>query len=283
MKLLWLGITLTLVSWAISWTRIPVIYEYPFFFLWLGYILTANGLSEVLFGNSLLKKMKISFIFLFLISIPVWWFFEFCNSFLQNWHYIMPRPVSDLEFNIRATIDFATVVPAVLSVTFLFKQVFEKILRSSEERLRIRKIYLYALILIGAVSFIAMPIYPRETFPLVWIAAFLIVDPINYVLGFPSVIKQLSEGNRLNAYSVSLATIFTGFWWEMWNFYSMPKWYYTIPYVGFFKIFEMPILGYLGYLFFGLEILSFTYFTFGFAQLIIKKLKLKRFLLSFEL
>jgi len=51
--------------------------------------------------------------------------------------------------------------------------------------------------------------------------------------------------------------LFTGLWWEIWNYYSLPKWVYTIPYVGFWKIFEMPLLGYLGYPFFGLIV--FTY------------------------
>jgi hypothetical protein len=54
-----------------------------------------------------------------------------------------------------------------------------------------------------------------------------------------------------------VATLFTGVWWEAWNYYSVPKWVYTIPYVGFWKIFEMPLLGYLGYPFFGLTV--FTY------------------------
>jgi hypothetical protein len=39
----------------------------------------------------------------------------------------------------------------------------------------------------------------------------------------------------------------------MWNYYSQAKWIYTVPYVNRFKIFEMPILGYAGYLPFGLE------------------------------
>ena len=43
-----------------------------------------------------------------------------------------------------------------------------------------------------------------------------------------------------------------------WNFYSLPKWIYTIPYVGFWKVFEMPILGYLGYPFFGLIVFSYA-------------------------
>ena len=39
----------------------------------------------------------------------------------------------------------------------------------------------------------------------------------------------------------------------MWNIHSLAKWIYEVPLVGRFKIFEMPVLGYAGYLPFGLE------------------------------
>ncbi len=55
-----------------------------------------------------------------------------------------------------------------------------------------------------------------------------------------------------------VATLFNGLWWELWNYLSLPKWIYTIPYVGFWKVFEMPILGYLGYPFFGLIVFNYT-------------------------
>ena len=55
-----------------------------------------------------------------------------------------------------------------------------------------------------------------------------------------------------------MGTLITGFWWECWNFYSLPKWIYTIPYVGFWKVFEMPFFGYLGYPFFGLIVFSYA-------------------------
>ncbi len=59
------------------------------------------------------------------------------------------------------------------------------------------------------------------------------------------------------------SALFTGFFWEMWNYYSMPKWFYTVPYVGFGKIFEMPILGFGGYLPFGIIIVSYTFLVFS--------------------
>ena len=55
-----------------------------------------------------------------------------------------------------------------------------------------------------------------------------------------------------------LGTAFNGFWWEFWNYYSSPKWVYDIAYVGFLKIFEMPLLGYVGYPFFGIIVFSYT-------------------------
>jgi hypothetical protein len=38
----------------------------------------------------------------------------------------------------------------------------------------------------------------------------------------------------------------------MWNAYSLAKWEYNIPFVHGFEVFEMPVLGYAGYLPFGL-------------------------------
>jgi len=43
------------------------------------------------------------------------------------------------------------------------------------------------------------------------------------------------------------------FFWELWNYRSLAKWVYTVPFVQRWPIFAMPLLGYTGYLPFGLE------------------------------
>ena len=53
--------------------------------------------------------------------------------------------------------------------------------------------------------------------------------------------------------ALSLGALVCGLFWEMWNFYSAAKWVYTVPYVFRYLLFEMPLLGYGGYLPFGLE------------------------------
>jgi hypothetical protein len=40
----------------------------------------------------------------------------------------------------------------------------------------------------------------------------------------------------------------------MWNYFAMPKWYYTVPFFDYPKVFEMPLLGYFGYIPFGWEL-----------------------------
>src|SRR5664280_1290023 len=119
MLLLILGIVLTAVSWYFAWSHIGPVSEYSFFPLWVGYILLVNGLSEVMAGTSLLRRMRWSFLWLFVISVPMWWFFEYMNSIVQNWHYVFAHPISILHYDIQASIDFSTVVPAVLSISIL--------------------------------------------------------------------------------------------------------------------------------------------------------------------
>src|SRR6266403_3807635 len=109
LSFLWIG-----AWWFVAWSHVSLLSEYSFFPLWLGYILSINALSEFIFGDSLLKKMRWNFMWLFILSIPAWWFFEYLNGIVQNWHYLY-KPISSLRFLLQASIDFSTVIPAVLS------------------------------------------------------------------------------------------------------------------------------------------------------------------------
>src|SRR5690349_1397900 len=113
------GLVLAAAAWIVAWGTSGFLSEHSFFPLWLGYILAVNGLSEVRYKASLLKLMGRSFLLLFLISIPLWWFFEGMNAIVQNWHYHLAHPISSTQYVLEASLDFSTVVPAVLSTSFL--------------------------------------------------------------------------------------------------------------------------------------------------------------------
>jgi hypothetical protein len=68
-----------------------------------------------------------------------------------------------------------------------------------------------------------------------------------------TIIHQMGSGDWSVAAASIQAALICGLLWEMWNFFSLAKWQYSIPYVHRFLVFEMPILGYAGYLPFGLE------------------------------
>jgi hypothetical protein len=252
----------TALWWFIAWSQVPLLSEYSFFPLWIGYIFSINAACEVLFHDSLLRKSGSAFLLFFVTSIPLWWSFEYLNLFVQNWHYL-DRPVSQLHFVLQSSIDFSTVIPAALSTAFLFRHVFARSNVLVRRKFDMNSTLLIVLVVLGVISFPLMVFFPAQAFPLVWVAPFLILDPINYAFKFPSILRSFERGKWLTPASVMIGTLFTGFFWEMWNFYSYPKWFYTIPYVGFWKIFEMPLLGYGGYLFFGLITWSFTVLVFS--------------------
>jgi di/tricarboxylate transporter len=99
MPLLILGIVLTAVCWYFAWSHIGLVSEYSFFPLWVGYILLVNGLSEVMAETSLLRRMHWSSLWLFIVSIPMWWFFEYMNSIVPE--LALPVCSSDQHSSLR--------------------------------------------------------------------------------------------------------------------------------------------------------------------------------------
>lgn len=117
------------------------------------------------------------------------------------------------------------------------------------------------MILLGFSFFLSPVFFPEFAFPLVWLSFFFILDPINYMHKQPSVIAHLKDRNLSIPISLLIAGIILGFLWEFWNFLAIPKWTYDLPFIGFFKIFEMPIIGYLGYFPFSFELYAMYWFV----------------------
>ena len=60
--------------------------------------------------------------------------------------------------------------------------------------------------------------------------------------------------------AMGVGALVCGWFWEMWNYWAFPKWHYTVPFLEYAHVFEMPLLGYGGYLPFGLEVYASYYF-----------------------
>jgi hypothetical protein len=191
------------------------------------------------------------------LSIPCWWLFEFLNIPIQNWHYILDHNYSGLEYNTVTSIDFSTVLPAVMEMAELLASftLLRPRLNSSDLGPRISKPTAIILVLVGVVSIILPWIFPRYAFGLVWLAPIFILDPINNLARVKSAFGHLRTGDVRFFIVLPLAALLCGFCWETWNFYALPKWRYDVPLVnGVPHLFEMPIAGYAGYLPFGVEL-----------------------------
>lgn len=234
--------------------------------IWFGYILIIDALVYKLRKNSLLSNRLTYFIGMVIISSLIWWVFEFVNLRTGNWSYSGLNGFDTTGFsssvvrNLFGTLAFSTVLPALFETVELIRALHLFDNKKLHKKFRISKLFLHSMIILGALCFIAPIVLPAFTFPLVWLSFFLILDPINYLHEQPSIIGHLKDRKLVIPLSLLLAGIVLGFLWEFWNYWAIPKWTYSIPFVGFFKIFEMPILGYFGYFPFSFELYAMYWF-----------------------
>jgi hypothetical protein len=94
----------------------------------------------------------------------------------------------------------------------------------------------------------------------VWLGFILALDPLNATLGADSLTEDFRTGRYDRTINLAWAGIVCGVLWEFWNYWTRAKWHYTVPILENVKLFEMPILGYLGFPAFALE--CFTMYVF---------------------
>jgi hypothetical protein len=217
-------------------------------------VLAVDGLCVLRTGTSLLTRSRALFVQLFLLSVPVWWLFELFNLRLENWQYLGREHFSDLEYFLLCSLSFSTVMPAVLATAELVRSArwIERFARGPV--LRPTRRLLVGLALAGALMLAAMWIWPRVFYVCVWTSLVLLLEPLCVLLGRRSFLAHLARGDWRPWFSLWIGGLTCGFFWELWNSHSYPKWVYHVPGVGFAKLFEMPALGYLGYLPFAMEL-----------------------------
>ena len=77
-------------------------------------------------------------------------------------------------------------------------------------------------------------------------------------LGFVGICIQWLSG-VFDSFAVYLGgALICGFCWETWNYCALAKWVYAVPWVHRFQIWEMPLIGFAGYLPFGVECAAVT-------------------------
>jgi hypothetical protein len=256
----WLGVGLLVVCWPLNWTLPGMRTAYLFFPLWLGYILVVDGLVLARTGSSLWTRSTRDFVLLFVASAPVWWIFECINDRTANWEYLGSATFTQVEYYLLCTLSFSTVMPAVFETAELVRS-FRWIERfgcgprvPASARVTVGSF-------LGGVALLVLTLgWPKYFYPFVWVSLVLILEPINCWLRRQHLLQRLQNGDWRPVVALSLGALLCGFFWEMWNFYSYPKWVYHTPGAQFLHLFEMPLLGYGGYIPFALELFALKNF-----------------------
>jgi len=252
----WLGLVLVSLFWPVNWLLPGNRTIWGFFPLWLGYCLTVDALVWRRKGNSLLTRSPLAWTGLFFASAPVWWLFELLNLRTQNWFYLGTENLTTWRYALFSTWSFSTVMPAVFGTAELVRtwKPIGKLV--SETVVPETPAVLNGILLAGVFMLAILLLWPDVFFPLLWVSLWFIIEPLNVKLGNRSLLAELFCGDWRTLVSLALGTLICGFFWEMWNFYSFPKWIYRIPYADWGHVFEMPLAGYLGYIPFSLELFS---------------------------
>jgi hypothetical protein len=257
----WVGLVLVVICWPLNWLLPGVRTAYLFFPLWLGYVLVIDALVWMRTGSSTWSRSRKDFLLLFCLSAPVWWLFELINLRTANWEYVGRELFTPLQFHLLCTIAFSIVVPAVFETAELIQTLRWTNRLKAGPHVPVSRALFVGLFVIGAAMLIAMLVCPKVFYPFAWTSLVFILEPINYWTGRAHFLNKLRDGDWRTVVSLALGALVCGFFWEMWNYYSFPKWIYHTPGAEFAKIFEMPLLGYGGYIPFALELYALKNFV----------------------
>jgi hypothetical protein len=223
----------------------------PFYiWAWWSYITILDGFSLRRRGHSLLTRRPRLVPVVCLWSVTFWFFFELLNLRFQNWYYVGVFRVTTLG-ELAGSALFT-----VLAFSTVFLGIFETCEALAAAGLwrgwrgrpgRLPAWASWAVQALGLAMAAAAVLFPRYLAPLIWGSFTFIVDPWNYRRGARSILADLEARNWGLFARVFAGGLACGLVWESLNFFAPQKWIYTVRGLEELKLFEMPLLGFLGF------------------------------------
>jgi len=253
-----LGLLLLPISQYFLFRKVEPFYSWFYSFAWWSYILLADNLLLALRGRSLLTSRRGELPGMLPLSVLIWLLFEAYNLVINNWIYDGLPAQLWLRWPGYA-LAFATVLPGVFITADLCEALF---FRRREKRFASEAEPLHAppsgapapwFMALGAALCAAPLAWPQYFFSAVWLGPIFLLDPLLERLGLRSLSLHAASAERRRIWCLLLGGLACGIMWEFWNFWAGARWVYTVPFFGHLKIFEMPLLGFLGFPPFALE------------------------------
>jgi hypothetical protein len=212
---------------------------------WWSYIAAADGLNRRLGGRALIRDRPVEFAWLAAFSVLWWTVFEAINLRLGNWYYVMDDPSRAWRWT-GGVLAFATVIPGIVETLELIENAGW--LRTVPvQPLRWGPGKEAAVVGLGLAFFVLPVVWPDVFFPLTWGSFVFLIEPWNRRHARRSFLRDLEAGEAGPFCRTLLAGLICGLFWELWNYWARTRWIYTVPGFERFKLFEMPLLGFLGF------------------------------------
>jgi hypothetical protein len=201
----WLGLAIMILSEITLWTKNPMQQAVATAFtpiMWSGYILLVDGWIWARGYYSYFKNAKREWPMLLLFSVLIWVMFEAFNFPAHAWTYQnMPRDL--LVKGLVFAWAYATIIPALLR-TRTFLATFEFFNRTHPWNFKFTPMARAVFFILGVALTFIPPMLPACTaerpwctsnllLPLVWLGFIFMLEPINYRLGAPSVLRDLER------------------------------------------------------------------------------------------
>ena len=250
-------------GWVKRWEPF---HTYFYLFAWASFLWVIDRTLASRAGISPLSRPR-SLARLLCLSTTFWLIFEVFNFRLSNWVYLNVPTERWLRWPGYA-LSFATVMPGILMVRKLVDSYLPRNSLppggggrgwggasppSRPSPTKGEGVFLT----LGLLMILLPLLWPRYFFPFIWGGVFLLLDPWVAKKKGHSLWMDWKNGELRHTWTLLAAGLACGLFWEGCNFGAGAKWRYTLPYWEFSKIFEMPVLGFIGFMPFALEAHAF--------------------------
>ena len=231
--------------------------------VWAGLLYLLDGVLAMFPQGSPARRRPHHFWMLWIASSFIWCVFDLINFWVfaphHAWRYIgMPPYFSQRIWGY--ILAFGAVVPGMLMIGQVYLNCgFFNWARSRPWNLSPsnRKTVRIIFFLVGIAMFAWPFLYPYQITNLtLWTSLVFLLDPINLILGRPSMLGDWETGWYGRTLAAFAGGLTCGLLWEFWNYWALAKWVYDLPFLGSWqriKYFEMSALGLLGFIPFGIE------------------------------
>lgn len=199
-------------------------------------------------------------------STAGWLIFEYLNFFvLEFWYYPNGGMINDAEFCTYAIFASSALIPLGFELYSLFNS-FPRFVSLYQNGIKIcfgKKVQIMVLIASYAGLFF-MSFMPNVLCPVIWLAPLFILTVMLDLLGIWTPFTPITKGNWSPVLLTALTYLVGGFLLEGQNYLSATHeggvlhshlpvyWVYNVPFINRFHVFEMPVMGFYGYLPFGI-------------------------------